>query len=178
MGVFEEALKRTSEYEGGYSDDPDDKGGQTNLGITHKTYAEAVRRGIVKENPEGVKGLTGRQAKKIYRGLYWDALKLDQVDDPKVAAEIFDTAVNAGVSKSAKIVQRVLQALGEDLKRDGVIGPVTLGAINEWTKKNSKGFFRLLNALQGAFYVEIVENDSTQAKYLLGWMKRVQDYDE
>lgn len=178
MGVFEEALKRTLGYEGGYSNDPDDRGGTTNFGITHITYSSAVRRGIIKELPEGVKGLTARLAKKIYRGLYWVPLKLDQVEDPKVAVEMFDTAVNAGISKSAKIVQRVLQALGEDLTRDGIIGPITLEAINKWTKKNSKGFFRLLNSIQGAFYVEIVENDSSQAKYLLGWMKRVQSYDE
>ena len=178
MDVFERALKRTLGYEGGFSDDPDDKGGPTNFGVTHRTYAEAVRRGIVKELPGGVKDLTARQAKKIYRGIFWEPLKLDEVDDPKIAAEMFDTAVNAGGSKSVKIVQRVLQALGENLKRDGIIGPVTLGAINQWTNKNSKGFFRLLNSLQGAFYVELVENDPIQAKFLLGWMKRVQDYDE
>ena len=177
MAVFEEALKRTLEYEGKFSNDPDDKGGPTNFGITHKTYARAVRMGIIKEVPEGVKGLTLRQARKIYRMLFWGPLRLDEVDDPKVSAEIFDTAVHAGTTKSARIVQRVLQALGEDLVRDGIIGPVTLEAINKWSKKNSEGFFKLLNSLQGAYYVEIVENDSSQMKWLLGWMKRVQDYD-
>jgi len=179
MKKFDEILMRTLGIEGGVSDDPDDRGGLTNFGIVTKTYNAAVELGIIEANENGVRGLSIIEVKAIYYEMYWKPLNLDYVDSVAIAEEIFDTGVNAGISKSAKIVQRALQALGEDLERDGNLGPVTLGLVNKWIKEAPEVFFKLLNALQGAFYVEITENDPSQSKFLKGWInKRVTFYVE
>ena len=179
MKKFDAILMRTLGIEGGVSDDPDDRGGLTNFGITTKTYNAAVELGIIEANENGVRGLSLLEVKAIYYEMYWKPLNLDYVDNVAIAEEIFDTGVNAGISKSAKIVQRALQALGEDLERDGNLGSVTLGLVNKWIKEAPEVFFILLNALQGTFYVEITENDPSQSKFLKGWInKRVTFYVE
>ena len=178
MEKFKKVFKRTLGFEGGVSDHSSDRGGLTNMGVTTVTYNEAVRLGIISHRPEGVLSLSEEETATIYYEMYWKPLNLDHVEDSRIAGEIFDTGINAGVSKSAKIVQRALQALGEDLKRDGVIGSITLAFINKWIEVAPVAFFKLLNALQGAYYVEITENNPTQSVFLEGWMKRVQFYFE
>ena len=176
---FERAFENTIMIEGGFSNHPKDKGGKTKYGVTNKTYKEAVRRGIVKKRLLGVKGISKQDSKDIYKAMYWDELNLDKVEHFRIAEEIFDTGVNCGIRKAARIVQRALQAEGEQLIRDGIIGPMTLRYINKYCKERPKAFFKLLNALQGAYYVEIVERDPEQVVFLNGWAaKRIDDWGE
>ena len=173
---FEKAFENTIMSEKGFSNHPKDRGGKTKFGITNKTYKEAVRKGIIKKRLLGVRGLTLQDSKDIYKVMYWDELNLDKVEHFRIAEEIFDTGVNCGVRKSARIVQRALQAEGEQLIRDGIIGPTTLRYINKYCKERPEAFFKLLNALQGVYYVEIVEKNPEQVAFLNGWMKRVDDW--
>jgi hypothetical protein len=66
---WDEAFGRCVEvvlgHEGGFSDHPEDPGGATNFGITHKTLAEF--RGVDSVTKEDVRNLTRDEAKEIYR---------------------------------------------------------------------------------------------------------------
>jgi lysozyme family protein len=161
--------------EAGYSNDPRDSGGTTKYGIT-----EAVARAFGYTGPMNLLGLD--QAKAIYRSQYWDALQLDQVASlaPAVAGELFDTAVNLGAGQAATFLQRALSVLNKeaswypDVQADGRIGPMTIATLREYIRRRgAEGqivLMRALNALQGAFYVELAERRAKDEAFVYGWL--------
>src|ERR1700730_17105209 len=120
---FDACLAFTLKEEGGYSDDPADPGGATNMGITLATYRQWS------DNPNlgavQVQDLSERTARAIYRSLYWNPLRADALP-AGVDLSVFDMGVNAGIWGSARLLQRALGFTGEEV--DGCVGPETLGA--------------------------------------------------
>ena len=108
------------EKEGGYVDHPSDPGGATNMGITFNTLKEWRGADISKQD---VKDLTVEEARNIYEANYWKPLSCDSLPSG-VDLVAFDFGVNAGPSRSAKLLQRVC-----GVNPDGVIGPITIGAV-------------------------------------------------
>ena len=47
------------------------------------------------------------EVKRIYKINYWDRLELDDIPSQKIAHELFDTAVNCGVTTSIRLAQQV-----------------------------------------------------------------------
>ncbi|SEM78941.1 Predicted Peptidoglycan domain-containing protein [Syntrophus gentianae] len=176
MKPFDYAFEQTLCLEEGYSDDPADRGGKTNWGITEATLKDACTRGIVPTRD--VASLSKDQARLIYKAEYWDALKLDSVISPAIVAEIFDTEVNMGRSAAVKIIQEALNYLGESLAVDGVMGMKTLAALNKWSSKDERALFVCLNGFQFMRYVGIVEMNASQKRFSRGWTKRIQTYKE
>jgi len=176
MTAFDYAFDMTLGLEGGYSDDPDDRGGKTKYGITEAVFGDAIRRGIISPIRADIRELSLEEAKAIYRKDYWDRLQLGEVKDATIAAEIFDTAVNMGRMAATLICQRALNYLGEDVDEDGVMGRMTIAAVNRWCKKDARALFVCLNGFQFMQYVKIVNGNETQKKFARGWTKRVQVY--
>jgi lysozyme family protein len=120
-------LAFTLREEGGYVDDPADPGGATNMGITLATYREwsdDPRLGDLQ-----VKDMTQKTVGAIYRSLYWNRLRADALP-PGVDLSVFDMGVNAGIWRSARLLQRALGFTGEEV--DGSIGPETLVAADRF----------------------------------------------
>jgi len=112
--------------EGGYSDNPLDPGGPTNLGITQKTLA--AYRGISpswKITAADVKSLTKAEAEAIYNRNYWSVIHGDDLP-AGIDYCVFDYAVNSGPSRAVKALQAALS-----LTQDGIVGPITLAAADE-----------------------------------------------
>jgi lysozyme family protein len=57
--------------------------------------------------------------------------KCEQIDNDDIATKFFDLAVHMGIPQAVKLIQRALRAAGTQVVEDGIIGPVTLKAINE-----------------------------------------------
>jgi uncharacterized protein (TIGR02594 family) len=154
--VFDIALKQTLGIEGGFTDDPDDAGGPTNLGITLNTLAR-WRGGATTAQ---LKQLTSAEARAIYLSWYWFQSWADQLPPP-LAIVHFDCAVNQGVGDAARFLQEAL--VGLDV--DGEIGPKTLGAAQMADARET-----ILE------YAAIRESDyrqlSTFWKYGNGWLRR------
>ena len=107
-----------------------------------------------------------------YRAMYWDRLKLDQVQSQKVANMLFDQAVNAGVKASGRRAQAVINTLRGDesaILVDGVFGPVTVQRLNALPPKRFA--IEFIKATQLA-YVEIVSKEKSQIVFLKGWINR------
>src|ERR1700738_2641684 len=106
---FDACLAFTFKEEGGYSDDPADPGGATNMGITLATYRQWS------DNPNlgalQVEDLSERTARAIYRSLYWNPLRADALP-AGVDLSVFDMGVNAGIWGSARLLQRALRFTG------------------------------------------------------------------
>jgi lysozyme family protein len=124
---FDRCLGVTLLQEGGYTDDARDSGGATNLGITIgelKDWRHAQDPSISRESitAEEVKKLTKAEAIEIYRTNYWNKARCGDLPSG-VDLEVFDMGVNAGPSRSIKILQEIL-----GVTVDGWIGPETLEA--------------------------------------------------
>lgn len=91
---FEQAIKFVLRWEGGYSNNPNDPGGETNFGISKRAYPSL-----------DIKNLTIEQAKVIYHKDYWLKAGCDQLSYP-LDIIIMDTAVNCGVGKALSLLQK------------------------------------------------------------------------
>ncbi len=164
-------LNELIQREGGYVNDPSDSGGETKYGVTKAVARKYGYKGSMKD-------LTINIAKDIYTKKYWDRLNLDEVAEiaPLTAEELFDTGVNMGTKRAGKFFQRSLNLLTKDnLKVDGDIGPATLRAFNKYiNKRGTDGdevMFKMLNSLQGCFYISLAERRSKDRKFIYGWFK-------
>ena len=117
--AFSRCVEMIFRHEGGYADHPDDPGGATNMGITHKTLSGWRGVPVTRED---VRNLTREEAGEIYRANYWNALSCDALS-PGVDLIVFDFGVNAGVSRAAKLLQKIVH-----VEQDGQVGPITVGA--------------------------------------------------
>ncbi len=164
---FQEAFNETLGHEGGYVNDPEDPGGETNWGISKRSYPDV-----------DIAALTVFDAKYLYFRDYWERLVLDKLDSGRIAGEMFDTAVNAGRKTAVRIAQRALNYLGEDLTEDGLIGPATIAALNKWSARDEQALYKCLNGFQFIHYVEITKRNEKLTRFARGWMKRIQQYQE
>lgn len=162
---FDKAFERTVGLEGGYVNDPHDRGGETKYGISKRSYPKL-----------DIKNLSLYEAKRIYYKDFWatDKMNLDIIPT-KISLELFDTGVNLGIHKARKMLQRALNLLNrvetryEDLTVDGWIGELSLKAI---AKTDTNELLKTLNGLQFLVYYDIVERDHTQERFFAGWVKR------
>lgn len=106
MITFDTAFDRLISHEGGYVNDPQDPGGETNWGISKRSYPNV-----------DIKNLTRDGAKEIYRRDFWDVLG---DSNPAIKFQVFDFAVNSGIGTA---IRKLQSALG--LADDGRWGPIS-----------------------------------------------------
>ena len=169
MANFEQAINTILVNEGGYTNDANDRGGKTNFGITEAELVSAVTNGIV-QGGTTAETITKDQAMTIYKAHYWNALKLDNISTQSVATKVFDTCVNLGNHWGIVCLQRAIRsATGNALVEDGALGQKTLDAVNTCSSALLLAAYR---SEQAGYRRSIVAHDSTQAKFLKGWMNR------
>jgi len=188
MANFTEAYKLTSAHEGRYVNDKTDRGGETYRGISrvHHPYWKGWRRIDAARKKTGFPGSLESDrslqanVKSFFKQKYWDKFLGDVIVDQSVADELYDTSVNMGSRRAGRFLQNGLNLLNRNQKNytdlivDGLIGKKSLDAFNAYFKldKNSMALVKLLNIQQGARYVEIMQEDSSQERFARGWLKR------
>jgi len=174
--MFDRALEFVMQQEcpGGnrrksYVDDPDDRGGATNQGITQAVYDAWQKEHGLPSKP--VRHITDREVDAIYKRNYWEGGLCYLLPD-LVALAHFDACVNHGVGRACKLLQASVGA-----KQDGIIGPVTLGTVNA-LEANLVVLRYIVERMW--FYRQIAKNDSSQTKFLVGpWLLRLHNlYEE
>jgi lysozyme family protein len=147
-------------HEGGYVNHPKDPGGATMKGITQRVYdGWRVLNGLDKRP---VKQILDSEVEAIYRRQYWDGVRGDHLP-MGVDLSVFDYAVNSGVARSAKTLQR---ALGT--KPDGFIGMVTLARAKETPAVN------VINAICDD-RLAFLKSLKTWGTFGKGWARRVSE---
>lgn len=190
MANFKIAHSLTKDNEGGYVNDPTDKGGETLNGISRVhfpnlllwTKLDAIKKG---KTPSQINQYVKNDATmqtmidEFYKSNFWDVLKLDYVNNQDVANELFDTGVNMGVKTAAKMLQEALNLCNRnglnypDVAVDGIISAngETIKTLNG--KADTKAVYNTLNMLQGERYLNIMRSNKSQEKFWDGWIKRV-----
>ena len=158
MAEFDPAIRVVLRHEGGYSNNPRDKGGETNFGISKRSYPRL-----------DIKSLTRVEARVIYRRDFWRPGRYGSIRSQAVATKAFDMAVNMGRKRAAKILQSAVNELGGRLKVDGVIGPRTLRAANSLPPRSLQKELRAQAAL---YYARLTLRKPDQKVFLKGWMRR------
>lgn len=162
MPTFKDAILTILDHEGGFVNNPADRGGATNLGITIGTLSTWLGR---QATIADVQNLTKDTAIAIYKKNYWDKVSGDQLKYYSVALTLFDQAVNRGPASAIKQAQKIV-----GVTQDGVMGPKTVEAIN---KMPDSQFLPQYLSASAAFYNKLVQNDSSQGVFLQGWLNRI-----
>ena len=157
---FDVAFDILIRHEGGFVNDPHDRGGPTKYGITLRSLSEYRNR---QATAEDVEALTLDIAKAFYKSTYWGPLKLDQIRSPYVALVLFDQAVLCGQKSAATKLQT---SLGFS-KPDGVMGPLTVAAVNKADGYSLAFDFLKISA------ASFLEFGAGQSRYVTGWINRL-----
>lgn len=172
MADFEKAYKMMIVHEGGYVNDPEDSGGETYIGIAREKQPEWIGWTIIdlmKKHPDFPASLDRKmdlqaEIERFYKVIFWDKVGGDQINDQDIANSIFDFAVNAGVSTSVGLAQRVTGS-----SCDGVIGSKTIQAINDFEPDHFIAAFTVEKCRK---YLAICRKRTDSRKYFLGWIDR------
>lgn len=149
-------------WEGGYSNDPVDRGGATNKGITIATFRHYCGANATIEQ---LKALTDEQWMHIFLCGFWNPFKADNIANQSVANICVDWAWASGTGTAIRQVQSLL-----GVTADGVVGAQTLAAIN---KANQRHLFAKIKSARLRFVDAIVRRDPKQKKFINGWKKRI-----
>jgi lysozyme family protein len=150
-------ILRTLEHEGGYNNDPNDAGGETNFGISKRSYPDIDIASLTKEAAAG-----------IYERDFLAPFK--DVADIRVRWKLFDIGVNCGLK-----VASVMGQIASGTPPDGVFGPKSVSNVNSC---NPEVVVRSLADLQNIWYLGIVSRKPDQHRFLGGWLRRASDKGE
>ena len=162
MKNFDQCLKIVLQFEGGYVDDPNDPGGETNLGVTKNVWKEWVNRPV--EIGE-MRQLTPELVAPLYRVKYWDAIKADDLPSGLDLCA-FDCAVNQGVNRSIKFLE---QSVNDDLS--GVMDDDLIEKINSLVPILLIDDFTLKREM----HYKMLPTFNIYGK---GWMKRLDEVED
>ena len=176
MNLYSESLKLILRNEGGYVNDPSDKGGETYAGISRvfepqwegwHIIDEVKKKKTIKLN-EKLNEISNESIGTIYKKNYWDKCNADGIAtcNAKLAIHIFDMSVNAGIKTAGKLLQRILK-----ISDDGIIGNGTLEAIKNYPDKND--LVRKYVEARKNYYTAIATGSN--AKFLKGWLIRLEN---
>ncbi len=194
MAEFIKAFGISMLHEGGFANDPDDKGGMTYKGIARKFHPKWEGWKIIDlvlqkklqninlalKNDQKLQELVS----KFYLDNFWNPLCLEQMPQA-IANELFDTGINMGTNKAGEYLQDALNLLNKwnpYLKVDGKIGSATINALKVYYSRrpdyieerdHTITLLKVLNGLQFMRYYEIVKRDSNQLKFFYGWLNRI-----
>lgn len=150
---FDTAFHKLLGHEGGYVNHPNDPGGETNWGVTIAVARQHGYTGPMKDLPV-------ETAKDIYKKMYWDAVKAEELP-PVLRYATFDAAVNSGVAQAVRWLQR---AAG--VTTDGLLGPKTLEAIHSMSPES------LMSRMIG-HRLEFMAGLSNWPAFGRGWSRRI-----
>lgn len=170
------SIDQLIDREGGFVNDPADKGGATKFGVTKATLERYRGR---KVSVQEVRDLSHEEARNIIRRFYIIEPRIDGIDDQHLFSMALDwlyhsTSGGSGSLLPIKVLQECVNAQGYKLATDGRMGPRTLATINgqagtirKWELYDSYLDSRLL------FLARVTQNRPANIKFLYGWLSRV-----
>ncbi len=166
MAELDRLIDGIIDREGGYVNHPADRGGPTKYGITKATLERYLGKEV---QDRAVREMPREMAVAIYRSLYIVGPGFHKIEDARLRAQVVDAGVMHGTGWAARRLQEVA-----GVRVDGIIGPVTLKAVNFQAK---------IDGLSGRFaarrirkIARIVRRNPSQLVFLVGWIDRAASF--
>lgn len=163
MAKFELYAPTLKKWEGGWSNNPADKGGPTMMGVTLNTYRQYFGKN---KTANDLRNISNAEWTKIMK-TYWDNCRADEIKNQSVAELIVDWHINAG-TQPLKQIQGILGVV-----QDGIFGPKTIAAINSF---NQECLHCKIKKARKAYYENVVRKTPSQAVFLKGWYNRADSF--
>ncbi len=155
-------------FEGGFVNDPDDRGGATNMGVTIATWRQAGydKDGDGDIDADDLRALTPEDVRdRVFIPHYWDRWKAGLIRSQSVANILVDWVWASG-RHGITNVQRLL-----GVKADGIVGPETLAELNA---REPRRLFEQIKAERRRFIRGIIAANPRQRKFEAGWLRRLE----
>ena len=168
--TFDEIIEVVLKHEGGYVDDPDDRGGATNWGVTQAVYEDFVGGKVSKDV---IKDMHVDVAKEIYFEKFWKPSRAEQLP-AEIRETYFDMVVNHCQGGAVKILQQACNNKRKPenyIDVDGGIGPNTIKAasnLQDWELMVERSGYYWNLVFDGARYTK----RTSQVKFIRGWIRR------
>jgi lysozyme family protein len=170
MATFDLFLPMLLGFEGGYVNDPDDPGGETNKGITMAVFRECSHKLLgIDPTSENLKTLTDTQAGIIYKSRYWDPMQGDAINLQHLANIVCDFYINAG-THATTLLQHTLNRMGANLVVDGKIGTASIQFLNTVDQTD---VYRQYKQGRINYYQGLAQR---YPRFLQGWLNRVNSF--
>lgn len=154
-------------WEGGFVNDPLDKGGATNMGVTIGTWRSVGydKDGDGDIDVDDLHLLDTKDViERVLRPHYWNRWRADEIKNQSVANILVDWVWASG----AHGIRRPQRILG--VTADGIVGPKTIAAVNSMDPMELH--FRIKND-RIKFIDEICEKNPSQERFRRGWLNRI-----
>ncbi len=138
---FDRLLSSVYQEEGGYEDDPAKIDQPTNMGVIQGSLNrfKAAHPTLGRTYPATVKDLTRDQATTIYKMDYYDAYRIEEIKNEKLAKTLFDLLANHSPIEPIQWVQQGINQLTSfQVDEDGIMGSQTINALNNLTLQQMK----------------------------------------
>ena len=152
---------------------PKDAGnaGCVRWGLTQR-YVMNTKRALTWEDAyEYVRALPQQGAETIYRADFWEHYQLGKIENQQAATILFSMLVNQRPSAAVKALQRALAELGADIEVDGVLGPVTIAALNSYSWDHLRPIWHDKVEAHYRNIAPMVDD----GKHLKGWLRRADE---
>lgn len=185
MSDFHVSIRVVLQHEGGWVNDPNDLGAETNFGIStliikriqaRDKMTDAQMEQYLGINPGTIykpgylkceNRFTISAASAIYEKEFWLPI-YNSITDQTAATKIFDFAVNAGADHAHPVAQKAANDCGQNIVVDGALGPDSVAAINA----SGSAFIQAMANEMVAYYKQIVVKRPQNAKFLPNWLHR------
>ena len=165
MADYKKLIPFILRWEGGFANDPADRGGATMKGITIGTFT-TYRKSKRKPTPTvtDLKNISDQEWGDVFKSLFWDKWYADNIKSQSIANILVDWVWASG-KYGITIPQRIL-----GVAQDGVVGPKTLEALNA---RDADKLFAQLKQARINFVETIVKRNPSQKKFINGWKRRI-----
>jgi lysozyme family protein len=148
------SIIKTLHNEGGFVNNPADRGGPTNMGITQADMPDV-----------DIKAISIAQAETYYLEHFWKKF-YSQIEDQNIANKLFDMGFLFGVGTATIFLQTCLNVE----PTDGVVGQHTLDAINAAEPVSLLTAFKSILVTHA---LGIGAKDPSQRQFVKGWINRI-----
>jgi lysozyme family protein len=195
MADFKRAFEYTGQNEAGYSNNPNDEGGETYKGIARRYHPnwpgwsiidrEKIQRNVLNDAEltqilEAIPELQ-MMVEEFFRGQFWNPILGDEIPNDSIAIALYDCAVNHGASDGIRWLQEGLNSLNNngrhyaDMPVDGRIGSSTISTLRRYNSLFPDNAGDLIAAMMGlriAYYIELMKQKPKQETFARGWLRR------
>jgi len=175
MSNFNTALNLILKHEGGYANNPLDRGGETYQGIARNYNASwagwSVLDTIAGKTWNAIYSQLNYHVEAFYKAQYWDRHKLGGINNQAIANLVFDWLINSG--QAGRQIQQVLVSMGQNIAVDNIIGQQTVNAINSVNQAELNN--KIVEARK-SYYIGGVESGWLDSSFLNGLLSRAESF--